>query len=174
MAAQTSQSSAPYSPRPQKAPTAHPPVSIPCAPSRLRSRLSPSSPSAASRARTWQMHSRPAHKASPPYASSPTRKRSPPTSAPCKTRTQSCNDLAVTQASAEQTAAPPVVLTIAGLDPSGGAGLVADVQTIAAFGCFATAVATSLTFQNTTGVRGAAHQSAETVSAQVLPVVAAL
>ena len=77
----------------------------------------------------------------------------------------------MTQPSEEQTAAPPVVLTIAGLDPSGGAGLVADVQTIAAFGCFATAAVTSLTFQNTTGVRGAAHQTAETVRAQVLPII---
>jgi hydroxymethylpyrimidine/phosphomethylpyrimidine kinase len=30
----------------------------------------------------------------------------------------------------------PVVLTIAGLDPSGGAGVVADIKTIAALGCF--------------------------------------
>jgi hydroxymethylpyrimidine kinase/phosphomethylpyrimidine kinase len=66
---------------------------------------------------------------------------------------------------------PPVVLTIAGLDPSGGAGVVADVKTFTAFGCFACAAITSLTFQNTSGVYGAAHQSAETVRAQVLPVV---
>jgi hydroxymethylpyrimidine kinase/phosphomethylpyrimidine kinase len=67
--------------------------------------------------------------------------------------------------------APPVALTIAGFDPSGGAGVVADIKTFTAFGCFATAAITSLTFQNTTGVFGAAHQSAETVRAQVLPVV---
>ena len=66
---------------------------------------------------------------------------------------------------------PPVVLTVAGLDPSGGAGIVADVKTFTAFGCFATAVVTSLTFQNTSGVYGAAHQTAESVRAQVLPVV---
>ncbi len=65
----------------------------------------------------------------------------------------------------------PVVLTIAGLDPSGGAGIVADVRTFAAFGCFPTVAVTSLTFQNTTGVFGAAHQTAETVRAQVLPVI---
>jgi hydroxymethylpyrimidine/phosphomethylpyrimidine kinase len=80
----------------------------------------------------------------------------------------------VTQPRAEQTTQTPVVLTIAGLDPSGGAGLIADVQTIAAFGCFPVAVATSLTFQNTTGVSGAAHQTAEIINAQVLPVVADL
>jgi hydroxymethylpyrimidine kinase/phosphomethylpyrimidine kinase len=67
--------------------------------------------------------------------------------------------------------APPVVLTIAGFDPSGGAGVVADVKTFTAFGCFAAAAVTSLTYQNTTGVFGASHQTAETVRAQVLPVI---
>ncbi len=66
---------------------------------------------------------------------------------------------------------PPVALTIAGFDPSGGAGIVADVKTFTAFGCFAAAAVTSLTYQNTTGVFGAAHQTAEAVRAQVLPVV---
>lgn len=65
----------------------------------------------------------------------------------------------------------PVALTIAGLDPSGGAGVIADVRTFAAFGCFATAAITSLTFQNTTGVFGAVHQTAETVRAQVTPII---
>ena len=65
----------------------------------------------------------------------------------------------------------PVALTIAGFDPSGGAGIVADVKTFTAFGCFATAAVTSLTFQNTTGVFGASHQTAANVRAQVLPVV---
>ena len=41
-----------------------------------------------------------------------------------------------------------------------------------AFACFPTAAITSLTFQNTTGVSGALHQSGETVRAQVLPIVA--
>jgi hydroxymethylpyrimidine kinase/phosphomethylpyrimidine kinase len=65
----------------------------------------------------------------------------------------------------------PVALSIAGFDPSGGAGLVADIKTFTAFGCFATAAVTSLTFQNTVSVFGAVHQTAETVRAQVLPVV---
>jgi len=65
----------------------------------------------------------------------------------------------------------PVALTIAGFDPSGGAGIVADIKTFTAFDCFAAAAVTSLTFQNTMGVFGAAHQSAETVRAQVLPVI---
>ena len=64
----------------------------------------------------------------------------------------------------------PVALTVAGFDPSGGAGVVADVKTFTAFGCFAAAAVTSLTFQNTTGVFGAAHQTAGTVRAQVLAV----
>jgi hydroxymethylpyrimidine/phosphomethylpyrimidine kinase len=65
----------------------------------------------------------------------------------------------------------PVALSIAGFDPSGGAGVVADIKTFTAFGCFATAAVTSLTFQNTVGVFGAVHQTAHTVRAQVLPVV---
>jgi hydroxymethylpyrimidine kinase/phosphomethylpyrimidine kinase len=65
----------------------------------------------------------------------------------------------------------PVALTIAGFDPSGGAGVVADIKTFTAFNCFAVAAITSLTFQNTTGVFGAAHQTAETVRAQVMPVI---
>ncbi len=49
--------------------------------------------------------------------------------------------------------------------------MIADVRTFAAFGCFATAAITSLTFQNTTGVFGALHQTAETVRAQVMPII---
>ncbi|PYS70218.1 MAG: hypothetical protein DMF69_14295 [Acidobacteria bacterium] len=65
----------------------------------------------------------------------------------------------------------PVVLTIAGLDPSGGAGIVADIKTISAFGCFPAAALTSVTYQNTTGVFGAEHQSAETLRSQVVPII---
>ena len=67
--------------------------------------------------------------------------------------------------------AKPVVLTIAGLDPSGGAGIVADIKTIAALGCFPAAAVTSLTFQNTTGVFGVANQTAEILRAQVKPII---
>ena len=66
----------------------------------------------------------------------------------------------------------PIALSIAGLDPSGGAGILADVRTFAELGCFPTAAITSLTFQNTSGVTGASHQSAKTVRDQVLPIVA--
>jgi hydroxymethylpyrimidine kinase/phosphomethylpyrimidine kinase len=65
----------------------------------------------------------------------------------------------------------PVVLTIAGLDPSGGAGVVADIKTIYALGGFPAAALTSITYQNTTGVFGAEHQSAATLRAQVEPVI---
>ena len=65
----------------------------------------------------------------------------------------------------------PVVLTIAGIDPSGGAGIVADIKTIAEFGCFPAAAITSITFQNAKGVFGAEHQTAATVRAQVEPIV---
>jgi hydroxymethylpyrimidine kinase/phosphomethylpyrimidine kinase len=63
------------------------------------------------------------------------------------------------------------VLTIAGLDPSGGAGIVADIKTIAALGCFPAAAVTSITYQNTTGVFGAEQQTAATLRAQVEPIV---
>jgi hydroxymethylpyrimidine kinase/phosphomethylpyrimidine kinase len=65
----------------------------------------------------------------------------------------------------------PVVLSIAGLDPSGGAGIVADIKTIASLECFPAAVVTSITYQNTTGVFGASHQTAAVVRAQIEPVV---
>ncbi|GIU82307.1 MAG: bifunctional hydroxymethylpyrimidine kinase/phosphomethylpyrimidine kinase [Acidobacteria bacterium] len=64
-----------------------------------------------------------------------------------------------------------VCLTIAGLDPSGGAGIIADIKAFRAFGCFATAAITSITFQNTQGVFGAVHQTAETVRKQILPIL---
>lgn len=64
-----------------------------------------------------------------------------------------------------------VVLTIAGLDPSGGAGIIADIKTFSAFGCFATAAVSSLTFQNTVSVFGAESQTAETVRRQVEPIL---
>lgn len=48
---------------------------------------------------------------------------------------------------------PPVVLTIAGFDPSSGAGVTADIKTIAAHGCYGTACITAMTVQSTLGVR---------------------
>jgi hydroxymethylpyrimidine/phosphomethylpyrimidine kinase len=50
-------------------------------------------------------------------------------------------------------ASPPVVLTIAGFDPSSGAGITADIKTIAAHECYGVSCITALTVQSTRGVR---------------------
>lgn len=61
----------------------------------------------------------------------------------------------------------PVVLTIAGSDPSGGAGLQADLKTFARLGCYGTSVVTALTAQNTRGVDGVLPTPADFVRAQL-------
>jgi len=48
---------------------------------------------------------------------------------------------------------PPVVLTVAGFDPSSGAGITADIKTIAAHDCYGISCITALTVQSTQGVR---------------------
>ena len=48
---------------------------------------------------------------------------------------------------------PPIVLTIAGFDPSSGAGVTADIKTIAAHGCYGVSAITALTVQSTVTVR---------------------
>ena len=63
------------------------------------------------------------------------------------------------------------VMSIAGFDPSGGAGALADIKTFAAMGCFGTAAVTSLTFQNTVAVYGASHQTAAALRSQIEPVI---
>lgn len=50
------------------------------------------------------------------------------------------------------TSSPPVVLTIGGFDPSSGAGITADLKTLAAENCYGVAAITALTVQNTQGV----------------------
>src|SRR4051795_7419413 len=62
---------------------------------------------------------------------------------------------------------PPVALTIAGSDSSGGAGIQADLKTFAAFGVYGASVITALTAQNTTGVSGIHQVPAEFVTAQI-------
>ena len=59
------------------------------------------------------------------------------------------------------------VLTIAGSDPSGGAGIQADLKTITVHGMFGMSAVTALTAQNTTGVFGVLEASPEFVAQQI-------
>lgn len=61
----------------------------------------------------------------------------------------------------------PVVLTIAGSDCSGGAGIQADIKTISALGGYAASAITALTVQNTTGVHAVYPVPAEVVRGQI-------
>lgn len=61
----------------------------------------------------------------------------------------------------------PIVLTIAGSDSSGGAGIEADIKTISALGAFATAAITAVTAQNTTGVTAIQGIEPEIVGKQI-------
>lgn len=61
----------------------------------------------------------------------------------------------------------PAVLSIAGSDSSGGAGIQADIKTIAAHGLFAETAITALTAQNTCGVSAVEEASPSFVAAQI-------
>ncbi len=61
----------------------------------------------------------------------------------------------------------PRVLTIAGSDSGGGAGIQADLKTITALGGFGMSAITALTAQNTVGVRGIFEVSPQFVAAQI-------
>ena len=52
----------------------------------------------------------------------------------------------------------PIVLVIAGHDPSGGAGIQADIESIVNAGCHAVTVITSLTAQNTSEITNISYQ----------------
>lgn len=60
---------------------------------------------------------------------------------------------------------PQVVLSIAGLDPSSGAGITADIKTIAAHGCYAVTCLTAVTVQTTMGVSQVGPEPAVRVTA---------
>lgn len=61
----------------------------------------------------------------------------------------------------------PNVLTIAGVDPSGGAGILADIKAMSALGAYGTAVVAALTAQNTLGVTDIAPVPAQFVANQI-------
>jgi len=62
---------------------------------------------------------------------------------------------------------PPIILTVAGSDPSGGAGLQADIKTIHQHGAYGAAVPTLITVQNTEGVQSLERLSPDLVRAQL-------
>lgn len=61
---------------------------------------------------------------------------------------------------------PPIVLSFAASDPSGGAGLQADILTLSSMGCHALSVVTAITVQDTVGVEGVLPLDAEWVADQ--------
>jgi len=61
----------------------------------------------------------------------------------------------------------PIALSIAGSDPSGGAGIQADLKTFSALGVYGAAAITSLTAQNTLGVTGIHQVPADFISKQI-------
>jgi len=61
---------------------------------------------------------------------------------------------------------PPIVLTFAASDPTGGAGLQADLLTLASLGCHPLSVVTALTMQDTRGVEGILAVEADWVAGQ--------
>lgn len=63
--------------------------------------------------------------------------------------------------------APPIILTIAGFDPSGGAGIAADLKTFVAHNCYGVAAVTALTVQNSQGVKATHITPAPTLRAQL-------
>ena len=65
----------------------------------------------------------------------------------------------------------PVVLSIAGSDSGGGAGIQADLKTFSALGCFGTTAITAVTVQNTLGVSGIHAIPVEFVKAQIKAVM---
>lgn len=68
----------------------------------------------------------------------------------------------------------PVALTVAGSDPSGGAGLQADLKTFHQHGVYGCAAATLLTVQNTVGIEAVHLVAPEVVAAQVRAVLSDL
>ena len=66
---------------------------------------------------------------------------------------------------------PPTVMTIAGSDSGGGAGIQADLKTFSALGVFGTSTLTAITAQNTVGVSAVHEVPTEVIAAQIAAVI---
>ena len=103
-------------------------------------------------------------------AEQPTAPACAPTTNPVPGASASGNLREAQTARAPQTARVPRVLSIAGTDPSGGAGVQADLKSIAASGGYGMCVTTSLVAQNTCGVRKVFTPPLEFLTAQLAAV----
>jgi hydroxymethylpyrimidine/phosphomethylpyrimidine kinase len=65
----------------------------------------------------------------------------------------------------------PIAMTIAGSDPSGGAGIQADLKTFSAYGVYGASIITALTAQNTQGVSGVFPIPSDFIAAQFVAVI---
>ena len=66
------------------------------------------------------------------------------------------------------TGTPSIVLTIAGSDSGGGAGIQADIKTITALGSYAMTAITAVTSQNTSGVKSIVPIAPKEISNQIM------
>ena len=66
---------------------------------------------------------------------------------------------------------PPTVMTIAGSDSGGGAGIQADLKTLSALGVFGTSTLTAITAQNTVGVTAVHEVPTDVIAAQIDAVI---
>lgn len=65
----------------------------------------------------------------------------------------------------------PVVMVFAGTDPTGGAGIQADIETLASMGCHAVPVVTTVTVQDTVNVQSTEAISADTIAKQARTII---